>query len=352
MDLNNILISTLERGASDILLVAGTPPSIRISGKLVPLQEELVTSELIHNMFFPILSKEQKEKLELMKDIDFPLDMQGEGRFRVNMHYQRGTLAASLRSIPSEIPTFETLRLPKIIYDFVREPRGLILVTGATGSGKSTTQAVMLDIINRTRNAHVITVEDPIEFLHTNKSCIVEQREVGQDTPSFPIALTYVLRQNPDIIFIGEMRELETISTAIRAAETGHLVISTLHTNDAAQTIDRIIDVFPPHQQNQVRTQLSLTLQGVISQQLLPKSDGSGMVLASEVLKVTTGIRNIIRKGNSQEIVSMIEISSKYGMQTMDSSIKELYNEGLISYEAAISRASNQENLEKMLMKS
>lgn len=350
MDILELLNKTASKGASDLLLVAGTPPIVRIGGKLSPLEEITLSAENISQLLLPLLNKKQKNVFEEEKDLDFCVEIQNRVRFRVNIHCQKSTIAAAFRTVLSEIPTVESLRIPKIVYEFVNEPRGLILVTGATGAGKTTTQAAMINIINNTKNSHIITIEDPIEFVHENKKSIIEQREIGVDSPSFPSALMYVLRQNPDVILIGEMRELETISTAITAAETGHLVISTLHTNDSVQTIDRIIDVFPPHQQNQVRMQLSLTLQGVICQQLVSRSDGQGLVLAAEVMKVTPGIRNIIRKGNAQDIYSMIEIGSKYGMQTMNSALKKLYEEKIIAYETAIGRAVNPENLEKMLL--
>lgn len=349
MDMKSLLSIVVEKGASDLLLLADNPPILRIGGKLAPLGDKALYKEDVQQLIYALLSKEQQERFENEKELDSSFELSGFSRFRINVHYQKGSVAASLRTIPTEIPAMESLRLPKVVYDFIKEPRGLILVTGPTGAGKSTTQAAMIDSINSNKSVHIITVEDPIEFIHRNKKSIIEQREVGLDTNSFPNALHRVLRQDPDVILIGEMRELETISTAITAAETGHLVISTLHTNDAVQTIDRIIDVFPPHQQNQVRMQLSLSLQGVISQQLLPRADGLGQVLATEILKVNSAVRNIIRKGSTQDIYSMMEIGAKYGMQTMDTTLKNLYQDGIITYEAALERAVNQENLEKII---
>lgn len=351
MDIRTLLKQVIEKDASDLILVANSKPIIRHAGKLLTMGDEVLTKASVKELIYSLLNPKQIERFEKTKELDSSFEVEGLARFRVNVHYQEESVAASLRTIPSKIPSFESLKLPKIVYELIKEPRGLVLITGPTGSGKSTTQAVMIDIINSTKSCHVITIEDPVEFIHQNKKSVIEQREIGIDTDSFPMALNHVLRQNPDVILIGEMRELETISTAITAAETGHLVISTLHTNDAVQTIDRIVDVFPPHQQNQVRMQLSLTLQGIISQQLIPRSDGTGLVLAAEVLYVNQAIRNIIRKGNSQEIYSMIEIGSKYGMQTMDMALRNLYKEGVISYENAIARAGNPENLEKLLMK-
>lgn len=351
MEIKALLNIVVEKGASDLLLLADNPPILRIGGKLVNLGDVALYKDEIQQLIYSLLTKDQQERLEKGKELDSSFELSGFSRFRINAHYQKGTVAASIRTIPTEIPTIESLRLPKAAYDFIKEPRGLILVTGPTGAGKSTTQAAMIDSINNSKSVHIITVEDPIEFVHTNKKSIIEQREVGIDTISFPNALHRILRQDPDVILIGEMRELETISTAITAAETGHLVISTLHTNDAVQTIDRIIDVFPPHQQNQVRMQLSLSLQGVISQQLLPRADGLGQVLATEILKVNSAVRNIIRKGSTQDIYSIMEIGAKYGMQTMDTTLKNLYQDGIITYEAALERAVNQENLGKLMKK-
>lgn len=351
MDIIELLGQVLDKGGSDLLLAADTPPIIRITGRLTPFGQKALVAEEVKALTYALLTKEQQDRFEAEKELDCSYNMSGLARFRINVHYQRGTVAASLRTIPTDIPTIESLHLPQTVKDFAKEPRGLILVTGPTGAGKSTTQAAIIDMINSSRSVHIITVEDPIEFIHKNKMSVIEQREVGLDTNSFPNALHRVLRQDPDVILIGEMRELETISTAITAAETGHLVISTLHTNDAVQTIDRIIDVFPPHQQNQVRMQLSLSLQGVISQQLLPRADGLGQILATEILRMNSAVRNIIRKGSTQDIYSIMEIGTKYGMQTMDNALRDLVKEGLVTKEAALERAVNQENLEKMLAK-
>lgn len=351
MNLETLLSNAVKRKASDLHLIADASPTFRISGKLIPAEKTVLSSSDVKNLIYSFLSQKQMEIFEKEKELDLSFEMPNTARFRVNIHFQRNSIAAAFRTIPKDIPSIESLNLPQAVFDFTKEPRGLILVTGATGSGKSTTQAAMIDLINNTKTCHIITIEDPIEFLHENKKSMIEQREIGSDTYSFSNALNRVLRQDPDVILIGEMRDLDTISTAVTAAETGHLVISTLHTNDAVQTIDRIVDVFPPHQQNQIRMQLSLSLQGIISQQLIPKADGSGLILAAEVLKATTGIRNIIRKGTTPEIYSMVEIGAKYGMQTMDHSLKNLYKSGAISYEDAIGHAINAENFEKMLAK-
>ncbi len=351
MEIDSILRECIEKAASDLLIIADSPLMIRRGGKLSLLNEKPLSAEESKKLIYSLLTEDQQTRFEKEKELDSSYHLQGVSRFRVNAHYQRGSVAASLRTIPEQIPSLESLRLPAAATDFIKEPRGLVLVTGATGSGKSTTQAAMIDVINHSRSCHIITIEDPIEFIHNNDRSVIEQREVGFDTDSFTNALNRVLRQNPDVILIGEMRELDTISTAVTAAETGHLVISTLHTNDAVQTIDRIVDVFPPHQQNQIRIQLSMTLQGVICQQLIPRSDGMGLVVAAEVLKVNPAVRNIIRKGSTQEIYSMMEIGVKQGMQTMDMALRDLYRDGLIKYEDAIAKAINQDNLEKMLAK-
>ncbi len=349
MDLDSLLKMMIEKSASDLLLVADSPPILRISGSLVKVSENVLSSLDIQNLIQRILIEEQKDSFNKNKELDLPYEIPSLARFRVNLHWEKGSPAAAIRAIPFKIPTLEELRLPKAVAELSNLPRGLVLVSGPTGCGKTTTQACMVDIINSTRPCHIITIEDPIEYIHKHKKAIVEQREVGIDTASFNVALKYALRQNPDVILVGEMRDLETIATAITAAETGHLVISTLHTNDSIQAIDRIIDVFPPHQQTQIRIQVSLTLQGIIAQQLLPRVDGKGLIVATEILKGTIGIRNLIRKAQSQEIYSMIEIGAKYGMQSMDSALKGLYQRKLISYEEALGRAINPEHLQKIL---
>ena len=349
MEIKKLLTQVVEEKASDLHISASSPPILRINGELHFLSKTLLSASDTEALILSMLNPEQKKRLEENRELDLGYTLKDTARFRVNLHYEHGHLAAALRLVPSKIPGLKELGLPKIVEQFATEPRGLVLVTGPTGSGKSTTQACMIDIINNNDAKHIITVEDPIEYSHTNKKSVIEQREVGSDTLSFTAALKHVLRQDPDIILIGEMRDLETIQTAITAAETGHLVISTLHTGDATQSIDRIIDVFPPHQQNQIRQQLSLTLVGIISQQLIPKKDKTGLAVAIEILKVTSAIRNLIRKTQTHEIPSMIEIGKKFGMQTMDSSLKDLYTKGLISYEDAIGRAINPDQLEKSL---
>jgi twitching motility protein PilT len=347
MEINSLLKTVVEKGASDLIIVAGTSPILRINGALAPIDTTRLSDAESKSLIYSLLSQKQIETLERTKELDCSYAIKDLSRFRVNVHYQRGTVAAALRPIPTDIPRLEDLRLPKAVADFANFERGLVLVTGPTGSGKTTTQACMIDLINQNKSLHIITVEDPIEYLHANKRSIVEQREVGFDTDSFSAALKYVLRQNPDVILVGEMRDLETIQTAITAAETGHLVISTLHTNDAVQSIDRMIDVFPPHQQSQVRMQLSLSLQGVIAQQLIPKMDKRGMIVATEVLVATSAVRNLIRKGTTQEISSMLDIGAKFGMMSMDACLKSLYKNKTITYEEALAHAISQEHFEK-----
>lgn len=349
MDLKKLLNQVVEEKASDLHLVAGSPAILRINGELTTLSKGSLSPKETKELIYAMLTQDQIAVLEKNLELDLGYALDNRARFRVNVHFERGNPAAALRLIPTHIPTVKELGLPPIVEQFSREPRGLVLVTGPTGSGKSTTQACMIDIINTNMSKHIITVEDPIEYTHVNKKSVIEQREVGFDTRTFNNALKHVLRQDPDVILIGEMRDLETIQTAITAAETGHLVISTLHTGDATQSIDRIIDVFPPHQQNQIRQQLSLTLVGILSQQLIPRKDKTGLALATEVLKVTSAIRNLIRKTQTHEIPSMIEIGKKFGMHSMDSSLKDLYSKGLITYEDAIGRAINADQMEKSL---
>lgn len=348
MEINSLLNTVIEKKASDLIIVAGTAPILRINGALVPIDSSRLSESEAKSLIYGLINPKQIETFERRKELDCGYELKGVARFRVNLHFQRGTVAAALRFIPSDIPSLEDLKLPKIVADFADLERGLVLVTGPTGCGKTTTQACMVNMINTGRTRHVITIEDPIEYVHENKRSVVEQREVGIDTDSFNDALRTVLRQNPDVILIGEIRDLETIQTAITAAETGHLVITTLHTNDAVQSIDRIIDVFPPYQQLQVRTQISMSLQGIIAQQLIPRMDKKGQIVATEVLVATSAIRNLIRKGTTQEVSSMLDIGAKFGMQSMDLSLKNLYKNKLISYEEAYAHAINREHFEKL----
>ncbi len=345
-----LLEVVLERGASDLHLTVGAPPTIRLNGDLVRLEEyPKMTPRGIQGMVYAILPQKMRERLEQELELDMSYQLPGKARFRVNVYYQRDSLGAAFRLIPYEIKTIEDLGLPSVVADLARYPRGFVVVTGPTGSGKSTTLAAMVDIVNRERQAHIMTVEDPIEFLHRHRTCIVNQREVGADTHSFSAALKHVLRQDPDVILVGEMRDLETISTAITAAETGHLVFATLHTQDAPQTIDRIIDVFPPHQQQQVRVQLATTLQGVVTQQLLQTSDGRGRCVAVEVLVATPAVRNLIREGKTHQIYSIMQAGGRFGMQTMDQSLATLVKQGRVTQQMAYERCHDAEELNRLI---
>ncbi len=346
MDVKSLLKQIGALGASDLHLVVGSPPVFRVSQELRSFGEKPLTREEVAQMSFSIITDKQKQKFEEEKELDFGYEI-GQSRFRINLHYERGNVGCSIRRIPRSVPTRELLNLPQTIEHFCQERRGIILVTGPTGSGKSTTQACMLNIINSTRRCHIVTIEDPIEYMHQHKKSIVEQREVGIDTFSFSGALKRVLRQDPDVILVGEMRDLETIQIAITAAETGHLVISTLHTPDAAQSIDRIIDVFPPHQQPQIRMQLSMALKGIIAQQLLSSKDGKSVLPVIEVMVATSAVKNIIRKAQSQELYSMIEIGKEHGMQSMDSELTRLYREGKIKKEDALNHAIDLEQMRR-----
>ncbi|MBU2102474.1 MAG: type IV pilus twitching motility protein PilT [Candidatus Omnitrophota bacterium] len=341
VNINTLLKLTMEKRASDLHITVNTPPVLRIDGKLYLTDFPVLETEDSKFLIYSILNDDQKAAFERDKELDFSCAVTGIDRFRVNVHYQRGNIEAAFRRVPEKIPSFEELGIPKVAYDFIRKPNGLVLLTGPTGTGKSTTLAAMIDIINTERQDLIVTIEDPIEFVHSNKKSIIKQREVYADTHSFPEALKRVLRQDPNVIIVGEMRDLETIGTTLTAAETGHLVFATLHTPDAPQTVQRIIDVFPPHQQKQVRIQLADSLQGVLSQLLLPRADREGRVLATEVLVATSGIRNLIREGEVAQIPSLIQMGAQYGMYTMDRCLKDLYRKGIISKEVALSKVRN-----------
>ncbi len=340
----------VERGASDLHLTAQSPPMVRLHGELHPLTHPPLSGTDTKNLCYSILTEAQKKKFEDDSELDFSFGIKGCARFRGNLYQQKGALGAAFRVIPHQTPQLQTLGVPSSVIQLTTLPRGLVLVTGPTGSGKSTTLAAMIDKINRERHEHIVSVEDPIEFVHEHKSCIVNQREVFADTHGFAQALKHVLRQDPDIILVGEMRDLETIESALVCAETGHLVFSTLHTNCAVQTINRVIDVFPPHQQPQVRAQLSLVLQGVISQQLVPRKDGKGRCLAAEVMIPNAAIRNLIREEKIHQIYSQMQVGqSKFGMQTMSQSLVELVQRGLVSNDEALGHATELEELKNML---
>ncbi|MDR5695474.1 MAG: type IV pilus twitching motility protein PilT [Armatimonadota bacterium] len=339
MDITELLLLVKERNASDLHLTVGAPPILRIDGKLTKLDHPPLTREQIHAMLYEVLTDDQKAKFEETHDLDFSLDLAQVARFRVNLFMTRLGEAAAFRLIPSRIKSLEELGLPPVLAELAMKDRGLILITGPTGSGKTTTLAAIIDYMNDHRYDHIITIEDPIEFVHQHRNCLINQREVGPHTRSFANALRAALREDPDVILVGEMRDLETISLALTAAETGHLVLATLHTNSAAQTINRIIDVFPPHQQEQVRVQLSETILGVCAQTLIPRADGFGRVVAVEMMVATPAIRNLIREAKTYQIPSIIQTSTKDGMQSLDQSLRNLLRAGLITLEEAIKRA-------------
>ncbi len=349
IDLNHILGIMLEAGASDLHLTAGARPTLRINGELQAIENfPVLTPTELQRVLYGVITQVQRERFENNLELDFSYSLPGRARFRGNLFRQRDCVGAAFRLIPFEIKSLEELGMPPIVSQFASYPRGFVLVTGPTGSGKSTTLASLVDMANRTRHDHIMTVEDPIEFLHRHKSCIVNQREVGEDTKSFAQALKHVLRQDPDIILVGEMRDLETIQVALTAAETGHLVFATLHTQDAAQTIDRIIDVFPPHQQQQVRQQLAGTLQGVVCQTLARTADGKGRSVATEILTVTPAVRNLIREGKTHQIYSVMQAGGQYGMQTLDQSLAELVRLGRITYETGLEKAHHAEEFNRL----
>jgi twitching motility protein PilT len=349
-DFADLLLDVIDRRASDLHITAGSHPMIRVRGHLTALEDYPVldptdTREIVYS----ILNNDQRQRLETDWQIDFAYTVPGQARFRVNAYFQRSAIGAAFRLIPAQITPIDDLGLPSVVHDFTKKPRGIVLVTGPTGSGKSTSLAAMIDEINATRQEHILTIEDPIEFLHGHRKCIVNQRELGSDASSFALALKAALRQDPDVILVGEMRDLETISTALTAAETGHLVFATLHTQDAPQTIDRVIDVFPAHQQQQVRVMLSVALQGIMTQQLLPTADGSARVVACEVLVPTPAVRNLIREGKTHQILSTMQTGSKVGMQTMDSALAQLVRAGKITQRLAEARSSTPDELKRLL---
>ncbi len=340
----------VEREASDIHLLIGAPPQLRIDGSISPIEDcERLTPESCQQLVYSILTDDHKRRFEEENELDLSFGVKDVGRIRMNVFRQRGTVGAALRSIPNEIPTLEKLNLPPIVRDIAEMPSGLVLITGPTGSGKSTTLAAMIDYINTNRREHIITIEDPIEFLHRHKNAIVCQREVGSDTKSFALALKYVLRQDPDVILIGEMRDLETIGAALTIAETGHLVFATLHTADAIQSVNRIIDVFPGHQQPQIRGQLSFVLQAIFSQVLLPHAMGKGRVLASEILIATAAIRNLIRDGKIHQAYTVMQSGRQHGMQSMNMALVDLYNTGQVTYEDCLNYSPDAESLKQLL---
>ena len=349
LDIEQVLHELVRLGGSDAHFTSGSAPMVRVSGSLKPLPGfETLTPDVLRRSLYAILSQKQREKFEEHLELDLSHAVRGLARFRVNLYQQRESIGAAFRVIPYEIKPLEELGVPPVVGTFAGLPRGLVLVTGPTGSGKSTTLASIIDLANRTREDHIMTVEDPIEFLHRHKKSLVNQREVGADTHSFANALKHVLRQDPDIILVGEMRDLETISVALTAAETGHLVFATLHTQDAAQTIDRVIDVFPSHQQAQVRTQLAGAIQGVVSQTLCKRADSPGRAVATEVMVATPAIRNLIREGKTHQIYSAMQAGAKQGMHTMDQHLAELVRSGRISYEVGLEKCHHAEDYNRL----
>jgi twitching motility protein PilT len=348
-DFADILLEVIENGASDLHLTAGSPPMVRKKGKLHPLDYPILSSQDTREIVYSILNNEQRKRLENEWQIDLSYSVPNKARFRVNAFFQRASIGAVMRTIPTEIPKLSDLGLPPVLEELTRKPRGFVLVTGPTGSGKSTTLAAMIDLINQERQEHILTIEDPIEFLHRHKNCVVNQRELGTDATSFANGLKAALRQDPDVILVGEMRDLETMMTALTAAETGHLVFATLHTQDTASTVDRIVDAFPPAQQHQVRVQLSMALQGVVTQQLLPTPDGKERVCATEVLVPTAGVRNLIREGKTHQLYSALQTGASHGMQTMDASLVELVRTGKITSQMAERRSSSPGELKRLI---
>lgn len=348
--IDNLLRDLVHRDASDLHLKAGQPPIMRVRGELLRAEYAVIPVKEHQEMLMALLSDEKRHQLVTFKEVDLSYNVEGLSRFRVNMFWQRGNIGAVFRVIPYRIRTIDELRLPQVTKKLALLPRGLLLVTGPTGSGKSTSLAAMIDHININKKLHVMTIEDPIEYVHSDKTSIINQRELGTDTKTFADALKHVLRQNPDVILVGEMRDLETIQLAITAAETGHLVLSTLHTNDAAQTIDRIVDVFSPDQQAQIRTQLSVTIQGVISQTLLPTKEGHGRVAAFEVMVATPAIRTLIRDGKTHQLPMDIQTGAELGMQSLDGCLLNLLKEGIIDWEHAVAKCSNLAEFQRRAM--
>lgn len=344
-DIGRFFEAALKKGASDLLFTAGVPPCLRLNGEVRTFDLPPLNAEQTRKLVYSVLTSEQIARFESELELDFSIAYRDIARFRGNAYVQRGAVAAVFRLIPSSIPSLEALGLPPVLSELALQPQGLLLFTGPTGHGKSTTQASLVDIVNEQRRCHIVTIEDPIEFLHYSKKSVVDQRDVGQDTHTFAAALKHVLRQAPDVIQVGELRDLESMATCLTAAETGHLVMATLHTNSAMQAIDRVIDVFPAHQQNQIRTQLSFSLLAIVSQRLLPKANGSGRVAAVEILRNVPAVANLIREGKTSQIATVLETHAKMGMVTMDAALKQLYRNGVIARDVAAKHMLNPQAL-------
>jgi twitching motility protein PilT len=349
--LRQLLDEMVQKKASDLHLTAGLPPEFRIDGWVTPSEQEVLTPDTTGQLAYSVMSDEQRKRFETTKELDFSFGIKGLSRFRANVFLQRGAISVAIRQIPYDILPMEKLGLPPIVREFTSRQKGLVLVTGPTGSGKSTTLAAMLDKINATRRSHIVTIEDPIEYIHQHKKCIVSQREIGADTASFPTALKYVLRQDPDIILIGEMRDLETIEAALTIAETGHLVFATLHTNSAYEAVNRVVDVFPSDQQKQILTQLAFTLEGVLTQQLVPRSHGPGRIMCAEILVCTPAIKAVIREAKTHQIYSLMQAGQKFGMQTMNQALLQAVSDHSLTPEDAMERSTDRTELEGMLGK-
>jgi twitching motility protein PilT len=349
-NMHQLLKAMIEKGASDLHITTGTPPQLRIDGKLVPLKMPPLSPQETKQVCYSVLTDAQKHRFEEHNELDLSFSVQKLSRFRGNIFVQRGNVAGAFRAIPFKIMSFDELNLPPVVLELSKRPRGLILVTGPTGSGKSTTLASIIDRINTDRNEHIVTIEDPIEYLHPHKGCVVNQREVGADTEGFKHALKYILRQDPDVVLIGELRDLETIEAALTVAETGHLCLATLHTNSAVQTINRIVDVFPPYQQSQIRQQLSFVLEGVMCQTLMPRANGPGRTLSLEVMVPNQAIRNLLREDKIHQLYSAMQVGqSKFGMQTMNQSLAGLVQRRLVTLEDACGRSTDVDELKQLI---
>ncbi len=348
LHIDDLLTEATQRGASDLHLSVGLPPTIRVDGRLQRLNYEALTNQDVQRLIYDVLTNQQIQWFEKVRELDFSYGLQSVGRFRFNVYRQRGNIGAAMRAIPTKVPTIEELRLPPILRDLGRRPSGLVLVTGPTGAGKSTTLATMIDLINQERDCHIMTIEDPIEYLHGHKRAMINQRELGQDTNSFENALRAILREDPDVILVGEMRDLETISAAITLAETGHLVFATLHTRNAPQTIDRIVDVFPAYQQDQIKVQLANALEAVVAQQLLPRASG-GRIPCIELMMANSAIKNLIREGRTEQLYSIMETGGAHGMVTMDRALVQLLRMGTITLDVARAASLDPDNLHRLL---